>query len=95
MVLNQISLSTLTTLKAFVEDKSCLNAVFDMLENIVEKGENAGNQHFLLFPQYFLKASFSGSFKVKLYGKELTLSSIYTHFNALTKKALGKHCGKR
>ena len=24
------------------------------LENIVEKGENAGNQHFLLFPQCFL-----------------------------------------
>ena len=24
------------------------------LENIVGKGENAGNQHFLLFPQYFL-----------------------------------------
>ena len=23
-------------------------------ENIVEKGENAGNQHFLIFPQYFL-----------------------------------------
>ena len=22
-------------------------------ENIVGKGENAGNQHFLLFPQYF------------------------------------------
>ena len=26
-------------------------------ENIVEKGENAGNQHFLLFPQYFLSLS--------------------------------------
>ena len=24
----------------------------------------------------------------------LTLSSIYTHFNTLKKKALGKHCGK-
>ena len=23
-------------------------------ENIVGKGENAGNQHFLHFPQYFL-----------------------------------------
>ena len=30
------------------------------LENIVRKGENAGNQHFLLFPQCFLpKASFN------------------------------------
>ena len=25
-----------------------------LFENIVGKGENAGNQHFLLFPQYFL-----------------------------------------
>ena len=28
-------------------------------ENIVEKGENAGYQHFLLFPQCFQKLSFS------------------------------------
>ena len=27
--------------------------------------------------------------------KPSTLSSIYTHFNTLKKKALGKHCGKR
>ena len=26
----------------------------EAFENIVGKGENAGNQHFLLFPQYFL-----------------------------------------
>ena len=26
----------------------------EALENIVGKGENAGNQHFLLFPQCFL-----------------------------------------
>ena len=25
-----------------------------MVENIVEKGEDADNQHFLLFPQWFL-----------------------------------------
>ena len=36
-------------------------------ENIVEKGENAGNQHFLLFPQCFLpflpkKFNFSATF---------------------------------
>ena len=30
-------------------------------ENIVGKGENAGHQHFLLFPQCFQKASFSRS----------------------------------
>ena len=31
--------------------------VFDRLENIVEKGENAGYQHFLPFPQGFQKPS--------------------------------------
>ena len=34
------------------------------VENIVGKGENAGYQHFLLFPQCFQKASCSGSLKV-------------------------------
>ena len=37
---------------------------FGRVENIVGKGENAGNQHFLLFLQRFQKASFSGLFKV-------------------------------
>ena len=37
----------------------------DSVENNVGKGENAGYQHFLLFPQCFLKASnSSGSLKV-------------------------------
>ena len=54
-------------LKAFADDK--LNVakivinVFDRVENIVGKGENAGYQHFLLF-SCFVKASFSGSLKV-------------------------------
>ena len=34
------------------------------IETIVEKAENAGLQHFLLFPQCFQKASFSGPLKV-------------------------------
>ena len=38
--------------------------IFDRIENIVGKGENAGYQHFLLFPQCFQKASFSEFFKV-------------------------------
>ena len=33
-------------------------SVFDRVENIVGKGENAGYQHFLLFLQCFEKASF-------------------------------------
>ena len=38
--------------------------VFDRVENIVGKGENADYQHFLLFPQCFQKAFDSGSLKV-------------------------------
>ena len=34
--------------------------VLGRVENIVRKGENAGYQHFLLFPQYFQKLSFLG-----------------------------------
>ena len=36
--------------------------VFDRVENIVGKGENAGSQHFLLFQQCFQKACYTGSF---------------------------------
>ena len=39
-------------------------SVFDQVENIVGKGENAGFQHFLLFPQCFQKATFSLFLKV-------------------------------
>ena len=38
--------------------------VFECIENIVGKGENAGYQHFLLFQQCFLKASFLVSSKL-------------------------------
>ena len=41
-----------------------LKFVFGRVENIVGKGENAGYQHFLVFPQCFLKVSFSRSLKV-------------------------------
>ena len=36
----------------------------DKVENIMEKGENAGYQHFLLFPLCFHKSSFARSLKV-------------------------------
>ena len=36
-----------------------ITPVFDRVENIVGTGENAGYQHFLLFPQCFEKAFFS------------------------------------
>ena len=40
--------------------------VYEKVENIVEKGENAGYQHFLLFQQCFLKTSFSEMIKVRI-----------------------------
>ena len=58
----------MTKLRAFAGDK--LNALkimishFDRIENTVGKGENAGYQHFLLFPHCFPKPSFLGSLKV-------------------------------
>ena len=55
-------------MKAFADDKMNVTqkAKFDLesVENIVRKGENAGYQHFLLFPQCFQMVSFSGSLKV-------------------------------
>ena len=57
-------------LKAFADDKinvtEKLKFVFGQVENIVGKGENAGYQHFLLFPQCFQKSSFPRSVKVGL-----------------------------
>ena len=41
-------------------------SVFDRAENIVGKGENAGYQHFLLFPQCFQEFSISGSLKLMI-----------------------------
>ena len=41
------------------------------VENIAGKRENAGHQHFLLFPQCFQKVSVSGSVKSGLCGKGL------------------------
>ena len=41
-----------------------LKFVLGRVENIVEKEQNAGYQHFLLLPQCFQKATFSRSLKV-------------------------------
>ena len=53
-------------LKAFANNNLKMKILFGWVENIVGKGENAGYQHFLLFSQCFLKASFSGSLKVSI-----------------------------
>ena len=57
-------------LNAFADDNIIVNKnlrfAFERVENIFGKGENAGHQHFLLFPKCFQKASFSGLFKVPI-----------------------------
>ena len=49
-------------LKAYADDKNLTQRLEFMgqVENIVGKGENAGYQHFLLFPLCFQKLSFHG-----------------------------------
>ena len=46
-------------------------SLFDRVENTLGKGENAGYQHFLVFPHCFPKLSFSGLLKAGIGGKEL------------------------
>ena len=57
-----------TKMKAFADDNinvtENLKPGFGRVENIVGKRENAGYQHFLLFPQFFQKVSYTGSLKV-------------------------------
>ena len=58
----------LVKFKAFADNTlniaNMVISFFDRVENTVEKEENAVYQHFLLFPQCFLKPSSLGSFKV-------------------------------
>ena len=56
-------------------------SAFDRVENIVGKGENAGYQHFLLFPQCFHKASFLVSLKVQI-AKNSHCNRIHAAFTA-------------
>ena len=55
-------------MKTFAEDKLNIAKViiflFDGVENTVRKGENAGYQYFLFFPQCFQKSCSLGLFKV-------------------------------
>ena len=78
-------------------------------ENILRKGENAGNQHFLPFPRHFqtCQGRFEQHRKSRLQiisvwtllkfcrnGKELTLYSIDTHFDASTTDSYENIVGK-
>ena len=66
----------LSKLKAFADDKidvtEILKFVSRRVENIVGKGENAGYQHFLLFPQCFPKPSSLGSLKTEIVWERVT-----------------------
>ena len=53
-----------------------LKFVLGRVENIVGKGENAGNQHFLLFPQCFQKTLHTGLLKVGI-----VIELQYKHFS--------------
>ena len=71
MLLNSLphdKISDWSKLKEFADDKlavvKMMIFVFDRLENTVGKRENAGYQHFLLFPQCFPKPFSLGLLKV-------------------------------
>ena len=68
LILNQTTNSRL-----FRNDRVCDTKnvkFFDMIENIVGKGENAGNQHFLLFQPCFLKTFFLRLGKARIVWKK-------------------------
>ena len=60
----------LSKLKVFTDDKIDINEKLKFglgrVENIVEKGENAGYQHFLLSPKCFQMASSPELLKVEI-----------------------------
>ena len=68
--------------------KCCKNifSVFDRIENIVGKGENAGHQHFLLFPQCFQMASSTGSLKeIKLVGC-MVFNAVFNSISVISRR---------
>ena len=68
MSLGMLSSHLFPKLKALADDKINLNKELKLLlgrvENLVRKGENAGNHYFLLFQQCFQKPSLPGLFLV-------------------------------
>ena len=69
----------MTKIEAFADNKltiaKMIISVFDRVESLEKlgKGENAGHQQFLLFPQCFSEPSSFRSLKSGLCGKELIL----------------------
>ena len=67
--------------------------VFDRVENIVGKGENAGYQQFLLFPQCFQKSDLLGSLKLRTLWERLNMQSRV--FTTLKNEALENPVDRR
>ena len=67
-------------LKAFNKNKISVTQILiffpTWVENIVGKGENAGYQHFLLFPHCFQKFLLQGRKKSGLCGKKLIVLNL-------------------
>ena len=82
---NPITNDKMTKLKAFADYKLTVAkmtiSLSDRVENAGRKEENAGYQHFLLFPQCFPKPSSSGAIKSELFGKDLSLYYRVPTFN--------------
>ena len=88
---------TMCKLKAFAHDKTNVTfmiiSAFDKVENIFGKGENAGYQHFLLFPQYFEKAFFPDASKGVIMWERVKTQ--FQHLLNCRQKALKKQFRKR
>ena len=69
-------------------------SLYDRLENTVGKGENAGNQHFLLFPQCFPKPSSLELLKVRIVLEKLNVASMI-EFMFLRQKLLEKEVSSK
>ena len=66
-ILDWSNLNTFANDTKYVSEKSKFVKLSGRVENIMGKGEIAGYQHFLIFPQCFQKAR--GQQKVELCGK--------------------------
>ena len=62
--LPQNKVAHISNLKPFAKNKldvaQVIEFVFERIENLVAKGENAGYHHFILFPQFFQMSSSLG-----------------------------------
>ena len=76
-------------MKALIDNKinvtRTLKFVLGRVENILRKGENAGYQHFLLFPKCFQKPLALGLLKLRI---------VWYRVNFLEKSSFDKIVGK-